>query len=442
MIQRLAQRLPFFYGWLIVAVVFVTMAFGVNARTAFSLLFPPILDEFKWDRGATAGAFSFGFMVSAVITPILGRIMDKSGPLLVMQAGVFMAAGGMLLAPLATEPWHLYLTLGVLVGAGSVCTGYTGQSLFLPNWFARQRGLAVSIAFAGVGVGSIVLMPLMQHMIETGGWRSACFALGLVMLVLLAPLNLLVRRRPQDLGLLPDGDAPEGSASASGTGGAPRRKVTIVDVQWAAVDWTLARAARTARFWWLGVAFFAGLWTWYAVQVHQTKYLVEIGFDATQAAWALGWVSLAGVPGQIALGALSDRVGREIVWSLGCLGFCITYALLLVMDTTPSMALLVAMVLVQGALGYGLTSVMGAIPLEIFEGKHVGAIFGMLMLGGIAGGAVGPWFTGWMHDLTGSYAIGFAVALGFAVLSIVAIWQASPGRVRAVAGRSAPSKKA
>ena len=160
MIQRLAQRLPFFYGWLIVAVVFVTMAFGVNARTAFSLLFPPILDEFKWDRGATAGAFSFGFMVSAVITPILGRIMDKSGPLLVMQAGVFMAAGGMLLAPLATEPWHLYLTLGVLVGAGSVCTGYTGQSLFLPNWFARRRGLAVSIAFAGVGVGSIVLMPL------------------------------------------------------------------------------------------------------------------------------------------------------------------------------------------------------------------------------------------------------------------------------------------
>ncbi|NBQ86162.1 MAG: MFS transporter [Betaproteobacteria bacterium] len=439
MIQRIAQRLPFFYGWLIVAVVFVTMALGVNARTAFSLLFPPILDEFKWDRGATAGAFSFGFMVSAIITPILGRIMDKSGPLLVMEAGVLMAAAGMLLAPLATEPWHLYLTLGVLVGAGSVCTGYTGQSLFLPNWFARRRGLAVSIAFAGVGVGSIVLLPLMQRMIETGGWRSACLALGAVILVLLVPLNLLVRRHPRDLGLQPDGDAQPG---ASGAPGAPARRVTIVDAQWAAVDWTLARAARTARFWWLGTAFFGGLWTWYAVQVHQTKYLVEIGFDATQAAWALGWVSLAGVPGQIALGALSDRWGREIVWSIGCFGFCITYALLLVMDTTPSMPLLMAMVLAQGALGYGLTSVMGAIPLEIFEGKHVGAIFGMLMLGGIAGGAVGPWFTGWTYDLTGSYATGFAVALGFAVLSIAAIWQASPGKVRAVAGRNANAAQA
>ena len=173
MIQRIAQRLPFYYGWLIVAVVFVTMAFGVNARTAFSLLFPPILTEFQWDRGATAGAFSFGFMVSAVITPILGRIMDKSGPLLVMEAGVLMAAAGMLLAPLATEPWHLYLTLGVLVGAGSVCTGYTGQSLFLPNWFARRRGLAVSIAFAGVGVGSILLLLRMR-------WALHAFALSLL----------------------------------------------------------------------------------------------------------------------------------------------------------------------------------------------------------------------------------------------------------------------
>lgn len=278
MIQRLAQRLPFYYGWLIVAVVFVTMALGVNARTAFSLLFPPILDEFGWDRAATAGAFSFGFLVSAIITPTLGRIMDRQGPLMVMEAGVAATAAGLLLAPLSTQPWHLYLTLGVLVGAGSVCLGYTGQSLFLPNWFSRRRGLAVSLAFAGVGIGSIVLLPLMQRMIEQTGWRSACIALGVVVLVLLAPLNLLVRRKPQDLGLLPDGDA------AAGTAGAPARRVTVVDARWAAVEWTLPLAIRTARFWWLVLAFFGGLYAWYSVQVHQTKYLLEIGFDATDAA--------------------------------------------------------------------------------------------------------------------------------------------------------------
>jgi MFS family permease len=204
------MRLPFFYGWVIVAVVFVSMAVGVNARTAFSLLFPPILEEFRWDRAVTAGAFSFGFLLSAVMSPLLGRLMDRAGPRLVMEMGVFMLAAGLLLAPLTTEAWHLYATLGVLVGGGSVCLGYSGQSLFLPNWFVRRRGLATGIAFAGVGVGSIILFPVMQWAIETYGWRSACWTLGLVALVLLAPINLLLRKRPEDMGLLPDGDAAPG----------------------------------------------------------------------------------------------------------------------------------------------------------------------------------------------------------------------------------------
>jgi MFS family permease len=93
-------RLPFFYGWLLVAVSFVTMAIGVNARTAFSLLFPPILDEFKWDRGVTAGAFSFGFLISAVVTPCVGWLTDRRGPRLVIETGVVLMGGGLLLASL------------------------------------------------------------------------------------------------------------------------------------------------------------------------------------------------------------------------------------------------------------------------------------------------------------------------------------------------------
>ena len=115
------MRLPFFYGWIIVAVTFVTMAIGVNARTAFSLFFPPIIDEFGWERGVTAGAFSFGFVVSGAVSPLIGRMMDRFGPRAVMELGVALMAGGLLLAPLTTQPWHLYLTIGVMVGAGSVC---------------------------------------------------------------------------------------------------------------------------------------------------------------------------------------------------------------------------------------------------------------------------------------------------------------------------------
>jgi sugar phosphate permease len=428
LIDKLARRLPFYYGWIVVGVAFVTMAICVNARTAFSLLFPPILDEFGWERGVTAGAFSFGFIVSGVLSPLLGRFMDRYGPRIVMEIGVAATAAGLLLATFASEPWHVYVTLGMLVGAGSTFTGYTGQALFLPHWFVRGRGLAMSIAFAGVGFGSIVLLPAVQTFVERSGWRAGCALLGVLALVVLVPLNLLLRRRPEEIGLAPDGDADTPAAAQA-------RRVNVVDAEWAAVDWTLPRAMRTARFWWIAVAYFAALFSWYAVQVHQTKYLIETGFSARDAAWALGAVSLAGVPGQIALGWLSDRIGREVVWAIGSLGFCITFLALLALPAHPGIALLYVMVIAQGAIGYGLTSVIGAIPAEIFEGVHYGPIFGTLMLSALAGGAAGPWFMGFVHDRTGSYAMAFWVAIGCSLLSAFAIWRAAPGRVRAVAGR-------
>src|SRR5262249_23367783 len=136
----LRLALPFFYGWGIVAVGFVTMAIGVSARTAFSLLFPPILDEVGWGRGVAAGAVSLGFFVSALLSPLVGRLMDRRGPRIVIEMGVIAMAAGLMLAPVAHRPWHLYVTLGALVGGGGNCLGYTGQSLFLPNWFVRRRG--------------------------------------------------------------------------------------------------------------------------------------------------------------------------------------------------------------------------------------------------------------------------------------------------------------
>ncbi|WP_422002338.1 MFS transporter [Reyranella sp.] len=429
-LARWAARLPFFYGWVIIAVAFVTMAIAVTARTAFSLLLPPLLDEFGWDRGVAAGAFSFGFLVSAVLSPFVGRVIDRRGPRLVIEAGVVLTAAGLLLAPLTQSPWHLYATLGVLVGAGGNLMSFTAHSLFLPNWFVQRRGLAISIAFSGVGAGAIVLLPWLQGIILADGWRASCWAMGLLVLVALGPLNLLVRGRPQELGLEPDGAAGGGSA------GAARAASNIVDPAWASVEWTLARAVRTARFWWLAIGFTGALFAWYAVQVHQTKYLIEVGYSPVVAAWALGVVSVVGIPGQIVLGGLSDRIGREAVWTVGCLGFAICYGALVAMEADPSPVLLWLMVISQGTLGYAMTSVMGPIVLEIFEGPHYGSIFGTLTIALICGGAAGPWVTGLIHDATGSYRLAFFLAIGCCVVSAAAIWLAGPGRVRRVPGRA------
>jgi MFS family permease len=422
------MRLPFFYGWIIVAVTFVTMAIGVNARTAFSLFFPPILSEFGWERGVTAGAFSFGFVVSGAVSPLIGRLMDRAGPRAVMELGVVLMGGGLLLAPLTSQPWHLYLTIGVMVGAGSICLGYSGQSLFLPNWFVRRRGLAMGLAFAGVGLGSMTLLPWVQHMIEQTGWRTACTAMGIMVLVVLGPINLLLRKKPDDMGLRPDGDAAPHATSV-------RPVSNIVDPAWAATDWTLGRALATARFWWIAFGYFCGLYIWYAVQVHQTKFLLDIGFSPNVGVWALGTVSLLGIPGQIFLGHVSDRIGREAVWAISCAGFAICFAALIALTFVPSLWLIYLMVMTQGALGYGLTSVMGAVVLEIFQGRHYGSVFGSIMLAALAGGAAGPWATGLLHDITGDYTIAFAIGIAMSVFSALAILMASPGKVRAVAGR-------
>jgi MFS family permease len=131
---------------------------------------------------------------------------------------------------------------------------------------------------------------------------------------------------------------------------------------------------------------------------------------------------------------LSDRFGREIVWSLSCLGYVICYAALLLLSATPSQPLMWIMVLSQGLLGYAIAAIMGPVVAEIFEGPRFGSIFSLLMVALIGGGAVGPFVTGLLHDLTGTYTIAFALGIAFSVICAAGVWIAAPRKVRVVAG--------
>lgn len=434
LINALIDRLPFYYGWVVVAVAFVTMAIGVNARTSFSLLFPPILDEFGWSRATIAATFSIGFIVSTLITPLIGALMDRFGPRLTVSLGACFTSLGLALATFAFLPWHFYLTLGVLVVGGSIFMSYIGHTLFLPNWFDRRRGLAVGLAFSGVGVGAIVMFPWMQAVIQTEGWRYSCLVIAAVIMIVLVPLNILFqRRRPQDLGLQPDGGpAPDQAADRDGQSDRAR---AIVDQAWVETDWTLILAMKTARFWWLLIAFTSGLYVWYAVQVHQTRYLIDVGLSAELAAFALGLVGLFGIAGQIGVGHFSDRIGREWAWTISQIGFLATYVCLQLLQVWPEHWLMYLMVAAQGLLGYGLASVFGAVPADVFSGKRYGVIFGVLAASASAGAAVGPWITGLMFDFSGNYDQAFGLAIVICLLSVVTMWLASPRKVRLVAGR-------
>ena len=429
-----SSRIPFFYGWIVVGVAFVTMAIGVNSRTSFSLLVPPLLEEFKWDRATISATFSIGFVTSVVLSPLVGALMDRFGPRFVIPAGATVTAFGFLASTLATEPWHFYVTLGLFVVGGGLFINYIGHTVFLPNWFSKRRGLALGIAFSGVGVGSITIFPWMQHSIETVGWRGTNIALGILILVVIVPINaLLQRRRPEDLGLLSDGAS--GDIDEENAANQAQEDARIVDKEWASVDWTLSSAMRTSRYWWLVAAFVTGLWAWYSVQVHQTQFLIDIGISGEVAATALGLVPLAGIAGQIMIGHFSDRMGREWGWTIALFGYFLTYILLLLLAVFPFEALIYTMVAAQGVMGYGLASVFGAVGVELFAGKKYGVIFGTLGAFAGVGAAMGPLATGWLFDLFGSYDVAFAVAAAISLASIICMWLSGPRKVRLVAGR-------
>ena len=422
----LAGRLPFYYGWLVVAVAFVTIGIGANSRTAFSLLFPPILDETGWSRGLTAGIFSFGFLASIPLATAIGWLIDRLGPSFVMPIGAWTVAVGLILATFATETWHLYLTMGGLAVGGSISLAFIGHGTFIPNWFSRRRGLAMGVAASGVGLGALGLFPWLQWILSHFGWREACWLIALVLLAIVLPLNLLLpRRHPSELGL-----PVEGAETAGGREGGDAKDGAPAGPDPPAIEWTLSGAIRTGRYWYLWLAIFFALFAWYCIQVHQTKFLIDAGFAATTAAWALTLVAVSGITGLILIGHFSDRYGREWGWTASCAGYAVCYALLLVIEHVPSALLMYLMVGAQGFLGYGIAALFGSVSADIFQGPRYGTIFGTLSLGAGLGAAAGPWAGGIVHDLVGSYAPVFALAIVFSFASAACVWLAAPRKVR------------
>lgn len=424
----LARRLPFYYGWVVVAVGFVTLGLGYTARSTFSLLYPPILDEFGWDRGATALVFSVGFGTAALYAPLIGHWLDRYGPAIVLPLGTALTSAGFVLTTVSSEIWHFIMSLGVLVVGASTLLAYNAHFVFVPNWFEVRRGLALGLCSAGTGVISIIALPLFQETVDTVGWRAGCLYYAAILMIVVFPLTaLLQRQRPQELGLQPDG-----RTSTTEDAAGPSRRVRIVDTAWAETDWTLARAAGTARFWLVALGFATSLFVWYSIVVHQTRYLLDLGFDSRLAAFALGLVPMCGVAGQIGFGWLSDRIGREWVWTISCGGFGLACGLLLALEHYPSVPLVFAMVGVQGLLGFSLPAVYGAVPADIFQGRHYGLIYGTLAIAGNAGASVGPWLYGYLYDVSGSYLPAFWLSIGMALVSIASIWLAAPRKVRKV----------
>ena len=207
------QRLPypqkrFFYGWVIVGLSMVSMAFWFGIRTTFSVFFVALIDHFHWGRAEAAGAQSIAMFVYMIMAPIIGTLVDRIGPRKVVLPGIILTGLGFLLCTQIQTLIQFYLFFGVIVGMGVTCLSIAPFTVILSQWFERKRGTVNGLAGVGIGIGVLILVPLVQYLISSQGWRFAFLIFSLLILVIPLPLNtLFLKYRPQEMGLLPDGDS-------------------------------------------------------------------------------------------------------------------------------------------------------------------------------------------------------------------------------------------
>jgi len=425
----MSKRPLFYYGWIILGLSLVAMALAHLARNSFSAFYVEILDEFGWSRAETAGIFSISLIVYGITGPFAGTLVDRFGPKRVLLVGGTILSLATMLCSRAHTIFHFYILFGLAGAIGTSLIAYPASAAVLPHWFVRRRGLAFGILLSGWGI-SFLLIPLVQYLIRRFGWRTSFILVGVFIGAILLPLAaLLSRRRPQDMGLLPDGIRPPEKTEA--TRDSTERQVKV-DKEWVSINWTLRKATRTHRFWLIFFSFFCIFgFVPYLVVVHQIALMRDAGFSTMFAASIVGLSGLMTVVGNVS-GFLSDRIGREQTFTLGCFIWILGLVMLLLLEKFSHSWMPYLYAALFG-LGMGVCDpILGAALADMFHGDHFGSINGFMTVAFGLGGTVGPWFGGFVFDTTKSYSGALVVAILATGSACALLWVAAPRKVRMI----------
>ncbi|MCX8116406.1 MAG: MFS transporter [Desulfobacterota bacterium] len=408
----------FYYGWVIVALASISMAFWYAFRTSFSLFFVALIDHFQWSRAETAGVQSLGMLVYMVMAPLVGYLVDRIGPRRVLLPGVLLMGLGLLLCTQIDSLFDFYFYFGIIAGVGVTCLSISPFTALLSHWFEKKRGTANGLASLGIGLGPLVFAPLLQYLIQARGWAFAFSIFGLLVFAIPLPLiALFLRHRPEDLGLHVDGVSSPPCPT-------PRRE------RWPEGQPGLKELIPSLRFWSFLLFPSLAIFSVYIVMVHHVRYLIDLGIDRIEAASLLASIGALSAGFRFFWGWISDRWGRERTYTSGviCLALGILFLILFQPLSLPFLLYLFALLF---AAGWGsMAPMFMSIAGDLYKGRRFGLIYGMLegMIG--IGAAAGAWVAGLLFDRTQTYLYSFLLAILASLASLLLVWHVAPRKYR------------
>ena len=403
------MRSRYFFGYNIVAASFIIQAVCIGAMFSYGVFFKKFQAEFGWTRATISGASSLAFLIMGIVGIPVGRLNDRIGPRAIIAfAGIAFGLGYMFMSILLA-PWQLYLLYGVLVGIGFSTHDVITLST-VARWFVRRRGMMSGIVKVGTGSGQLLVPLIATALITAYGWRTAYLIIGAVALVIIVAVAQVLRRDPQEIGLLPDG----GSKKTAGTGIRPK-------------EWGMALkdAVRTAQFWIVSIAEFTTFFCLFTIIVHIVPHAMDLGLQPTNAAGVLSMIGGVSILGRFVMGTANDRIGGKR--SLIICFILLLCGLVWLQVATEAWMLFLFAVLYGFAHG-GFFTVVSPTVAELFGTGSHGLLFGLVLASGTIGGAIGPLLAGHIFDLTGSYGILFLVLSGLAVIGLLLITLLQPLR--------------
>lgn len=399
-------RTRIYYGWYVIGISMVGGFLAAGTSQLFmGMMLKPMTEDLGWSRTETAGAITLGTFAAGALSPLVGWLVDKHGPRLIAPAGALLIVCAYLAMSNLTQIWQFYIAYFVGRGIAASTIGGVVSMTIAANWFRRKRGRALGFSAMAVPLGGAVLALVGQLIIELQGWRTVfvTFA-GLLAVFYVVPALLIIRRRPEDIGLLPDGDSPEDVAEGTKQERKPER------------SWTLKEATRTRTLWLLIVGLTVGTLANSAVGFHQVAYYTDQGISSTVAATMLSVYAFSGAFANGMWGWLVERYSERML-VVGATALCSFGVLfLLTVNTTPEA---IVFAIIFGCAGRGESSLIMMMLAQYYGRDSYGTISGFITPFQMVGLGLGPLLGSISYDAAGSYSGAFVALSGaYAVAAV------------------------